>query len=149
MALGAFAAHGLKTRRAENLLITFETGVRYQLYHALALLAVGLAYARWPGPVMAASGFMFVVGTVPFSGSLYALSLSEMRWHGQNELPHRQHSSIWYRPPQNSVLRTLSDGDSGIQVLISLCHRSSAYGSNLASSGRIRARSGCIRFGRW
>lgn len=82
VALGAFAAHGLKTRLAENLLITFETAVRYQLYHALALLAVGLAYTRWPGPAMAASGFMFVVGTVLFSGSLYALSLSEMRWLG-------------------------------------------------------------------
>jgi len=82
VALGAFAAHGLKTRVADNLLVIFEIGVRYQLYHALALLAVGLAYARWPGPVTVASGFMFVVGTVLFSGSLYALSLTEMRWFG-------------------------------------------------------------------
>jgi uncharacterized membrane protein YgdD (TMEM256/DUF423 family) len=82
VALGAFAAHGLKTRLAENLLAAFETGVRYQLFHALALLAVGLAYGRWPGPVMAASGYLFVAGTVLFSGSLYALSLSELRWLG-------------------------------------------------------------------
>ena len=52
------------------------------LYHALALLAVGLACARWPGPLMMASGYLFVAGTVLFSGSLYALSLSGMHWLG-------------------------------------------------------------------
>ena len=82
VALGAFAAHGLKPHLAANLLATFEIGVRYQLYHALALLAVGLAYAQWPGRVLIASGHLFLAGTVLFSGSLYALSLSEMRWLG-------------------------------------------------------------------
>ena len=82
VALGAFAAHGLKPDLAPSLLAAFETGVRYQLYHALALLAVGLAWTRWPGPLMIASGYLFVAGTVLFSGSLYALSLSGMRWLG-------------------------------------------------------------------
>ncbi|RPI46561.1 MAG: DUF423 domain-containing protein, partial [Betaproteobacteria bacterium] len=70
--LGAFAAHALKARLAADLLVAFEVGVRYQMYHALALLAVGLAYARWPGAVLAASGWLFLAGTLLFSGSLYA-----------------------------------------------------------------------------
>lgn len=79
VALGAFAAHALKTRMAADLLITFEVGVRYQMYHALALLAVGFAYTRWPGSVLAASGWLFAAGTLLFSGSLYLLALTGMR----------------------------------------------------------------------
>ena len=82
VALGAFAAHGLKAHLAAEPLATFELGVRYQMYHALALLAAGFAYARWPGPRVVASGCLFMIGIVLFSGSLYALSLSEMRWFG-------------------------------------------------------------------
>jgi len=82
VALGAFAAHALKSRLDADLLATFEVGVRYQMYHALALLAVGWAQTRWPGPVLDASGWLFVAGTVIFSGSLYALSLSGLRWLG-------------------------------------------------------------------
>ena len=82
VALGAFAAHGLKAHLTADLLATFEIGVRYQIYHALALLAVGFASARWPGPLVVASGWLFVVGIVLFSGSLYALCLTEMRWLG-------------------------------------------------------------------
>lgn len=83
VALGAFGAHGLKARLAADLLATFETGVRYQMYHALALLAVAWAVARWPGsswPV--AAGWLFIVGTVLFSFSLYLLSLTGARWLG-------------------------------------------------------------------
>jgi len=80
--LGAFAAHALKTRLDADLLAVFEVGVRYQMYHALALLAVAWAHSRWPGAIMTASGWLFVVGTVLFSGSLYALSLSGARWLG-------------------------------------------------------------------
>ena len=65
-----------------GLLATFEVGVRYQMYHALALLAVGWAQTRWPGPAVNAAGWLFVAGTVIFSGSLYALSLSGLRWLG-------------------------------------------------------------------
>jgi len=80
--LGAFAAHGLKTRLSADMLATFEVGARYHMYHALALLAVSWAYARWPGSTAAASGWLFVAGTLLFSGSLYALSLTGVRWLG-------------------------------------------------------------------
>ncbi len=82
VALGAFAAHGLKARVAPDLLLIFETGVRYQMYHAFALLAVAWACTRWPGKLVNASGWLFVAGTIIFSGSLYALSLSGERWLG-------------------------------------------------------------------
>ena len=82
VALGAFAAHALKSRVDADLLVIFETGVRYQMYHAFALLAVAWASTRWPGTALKASGWLFVAGTVIFSGSLYALSLSGMRWLG-------------------------------------------------------------------
>jgi uncharacterized membrane protein YgdD (TMEM256/DUF423 family) len=82
VALGAFAAHGLKSRLAPDMLAVFEVGVRYQMYHALALLAVAWAATRWPGTAVTASGWLFVAGTVIFSGSLYALSLTGMRWLG-------------------------------------------------------------------
>jgi uncharacterized membrane protein YgdD (TMEM256/DUF423 family) len=82
VALGAFAAHALKGRLDADLLVTFEIAVRYQIYHAFALLAVGWAHTRWPGAVLTASGWLFVIGTVLFSGSLYVLSLSGARWLG-------------------------------------------------------------------
>ena len=82
VALGAFAAHGLKSRLAPDMLAVFEVGVRYQMYHALALLAVAWASTRWPGTAVTASGWAFVAGTLIFSGSLYALSLSGERWLG-------------------------------------------------------------------
>ena len=82
VALGAFAAHALKRRVDAELLAIFETGVRYQMYHAFALLAVAWACTRWPGTVLKVSGWLFVAGTMIFSGSLYALSLSGIRWLG-------------------------------------------------------------------
>lgn len=82
VALGAFAAHALTGRLDADLLVIFETGVRYQMYHAFALLAVGWAWTRWPGNALRASGWLFVAGTIIFSGSLYALSLSGVRWLG-------------------------------------------------------------------
>lgn len=82
VALGAFGAHALKTRLDASLLAIFEVGVRYQLTHAFALLAVAWAQTRWPGGVLNASGWLFVAGTVLFSGSLYAMSLTGARWLG-------------------------------------------------------------------
>jgi uncharacterized membrane protein YgdD (TMEM256/DUF423 family) len=80
VALGAFGAHALKARLAPEMLAVYETGVRYQMFHALALLAVAWASTRWPtSTAIAASGWLFVAGTLLFSGSLYALSLSGMR----------------------------------------------------------------------
>ena len=82
VALGAFASHALKNRLDADLLAIFEVGVRYQMYHALGLLAVAWACARWPGTAVTSAGWLFVAGTVIFSGSLYALSLSGTRWLG-------------------------------------------------------------------
>src|SRR6185369_10377140 len=82
VALGAFGAHALKHRLDPDLLAVFEIGVRYQMYHAFALLAVGWAQTRWAGKLLTASGWLFVTGTVIFSGSLYALSLTGLRWLG-------------------------------------------------------------------
>jgi uncharacterized membrane protein YgdD (TMEM256/DUF423 family) len=80
--LGAFAAHGLRDRLAPEALTTFEVGARYQMYHALALCAAGWATERWPGSTAGLAGWLFVAGTVLFSGSLYALSLTGHRWLG-------------------------------------------------------------------
>jgi uncharacterized membrane protein YgdD (TMEM256/DUF423 family) len=82
VALGAFGAHALKARLAPELLATFEVGVRYQLIHALALLAVAWACTRWPSKRTSASGWLFIAGTLLFSGSLYALSWSGVRGLG-------------------------------------------------------------------
>ena len=82
VAAGAFGAHGFRARLSPDLLAVFETAARYQMYHALALLAVGWAVTRWPGPWPVRAGWLFAVGTLLFSGSLYALALSGMRWLG-------------------------------------------------------------------
>ena len=82
VAAGAFGAHGLRARLTPELLAVFETGARYQMYHALALLAASWALTRWPGPWPARAGWLFLAGTVLFSGSLYALALSGVRWLG-------------------------------------------------------------------
>ncbi|HEV2131197.1 MAG TPA: DUF423 domain-containing protein [Longimicrobiaceae bacterium] len=82
VAAGAFAAHALRARLAPDLLAIFETGVRYQMYHALGLLAVAWAVAHWPGSAATVAGWLFVAGIVVFSGSLYLLSLSGIRWLG-------------------------------------------------------------------
>jgi len=82
VAAGAFGAHGLRDRLTPEMLAVWETAARYQLYHALALLAVAWAVTRWPSAATTAAGWLFVVGTLVFSGSLYALSLSGIRWLG-------------------------------------------------------------------
>jgi len=82
VALGAFGAHGLKGRLSPEMLNAFEVGVRYQMYHALALLAVGWASVRWPASSITAAGWLFLLGTLIFSGSLYLLSLTGIRWLG-------------------------------------------------------------------
>jgi uncharacterized membrane protein YgdD (TMEM256/DUF423 family) len=79
VAAGALGAHTLRGRLAPELLATFETGVRYQLYHALALWLVAWALTRWPGPAVRAAGWLFLAGTVIFSGSLYLLALTGAR----------------------------------------------------------------------
>jgi uncharacterized membrane protein YgdD (TMEM256/DUF423 family) len=82
VAAGAFGAHALRARLAPDLLAVFETGARYQMYHALALLAVAWAATRWPGVPVRAAGWLFIGGTLLFSGSLYLLALTGARWLG-------------------------------------------------------------------
>ena len=80
--LGAFGAHSLKTVVGPGLLAVFETGVRYQMYHGLGLLAVAWAIGRWPERRLVPAVVMLIVGTVVFSGSLYLLVLTGARWFG-------------------------------------------------------------------
>lgn len=82
VAAGAFGAHGLKSRLDAEMLSAFEVGVRYQMYHAFALFVAGWALTKWPGALAVAGGWLFVAGTVLFSGSLYLLSLTGLRWLG-------------------------------------------------------------------
>ena len=79
VALGAFAAHGLKEKLDAGALAVFETGVRYHVYHALALFAVAWIVSRAPSRSAQAAGFCFLAGIVFFSGSLYALALTGVR----------------------------------------------------------------------
>ncbi len=82
VAAGAFGAHALKSRLQPDLLAVFEVGVRYQMYHALALIAAAWIAGRWPGGAATTAGMLFIVGTLLFSGSLYVLSLTGIRWLG-------------------------------------------------------------------
>jgi uncharacterized membrane protein YgdD (TMEM256/DUF423 family) len=85
VAAGAFGAHALRDRLSAEMLDVFKTGVTYQMYHALALLGVGLLLARLSidGSIwFNAAGWLFVVGTILFSGSLYLLALTGTTWLG-------------------------------------------------------------------
>ena len=82
VALGAFAAHALKASLSPDLLVVFETGVRYQMYHVFALCAAAWGYARWPSRPFALAGGLFAAGIVVFSGSLYLLAFTGVRWLG-------------------------------------------------------------------
>ncbi|MCJ7511802.1 MAG: DUF423 domain-containing protein [Anaerolineales bacterium] len=84
VAAGAFGAHALGDRLPPDRLATFETGARYLMVHALAMLALGLALGRWPAAAtwLQASGWLFLAGMLLFSGSLFLLSLTGIRWLG-------------------------------------------------------------------
>jgi uncharacterized membrane protein YgdD (TMEM256/DUF423 family) len=82
VAAGAFGAHGLRNRLDAEMLAVFEVGVRYQMYHAFGLIAAAWAQTRWPGTPVTTAGWLFLAGTLVFSGSLYALSLTGLRWLG-------------------------------------------------------------------
>lgn len=79
VAAGAFGAHALRSRLPADLLAVFETGARYQMYHALALLAAALIASRATSGAATAAGWLFTAGIVVFSGSLYALALTGVR----------------------------------------------------------------------
>lgn len=80
--LGAMGAHALSGRLGPDRLAIYEVGVRYQMYHALALLAVAWAVTRFPGAAAGWAGWLFVAGIVVFSGSLYLLAFGAPRWFG-------------------------------------------------------------------
>jgi uncharacterized membrane protein YgdD (TMEM256/DUF423 family) len=84
VAAGAFASHALKEQLSERAMEIFETGAKYQMYHALALLMVALLLTRTEGAqnLLLATGSAFILGTAIFSGSLYALSLTDIKWLG-------------------------------------------------------------------
>lgn len=82
MALGAFGAHGLRSRLSAEALALWHTAVQYHFWHALGVLAIALAAAHFAGPWVRASGWLLVAGTLAFSGSLYALALGGSRLLG-------------------------------------------------------------------
>ena len=85
VACGAFGAHALRDRLSADALQVFQTGVTYQMYHALGLLAVGILLARFSADGstwLSAAGWLFVLGSVLFSGSLYLLALTGTTWLG-------------------------------------------------------------------
>lgn len=75
VALGAFGAHGLKRIVPPDTVSTFQTGVQYQMYHALALIAVAIAFEKFPNKLMSWAGISFCIGILLFSGSLYLLTV--------------------------------------------------------------------------
>jgi uncharacterized membrane protein YgdD (TMEM256/DUF423 family) len=82
VAAGAFAAHALRDRLDPAMLQAFETGARYQMYHALALFVAAYASRDDDAPLARWAGRLFIAGTLLFSGSLYALALSGIRIFG-------------------------------------------------------------------
>lgn len=84
VATGAFGAHALKRMVSDTALLTFETGVRYQFYHVIALLATGILYASFPVKKMIWAGRLFIAGIFLFSGSLYLLTIlpEDYKWVG-------------------------------------------------------------------
>lgn len=82
VALGAFAAHGLKKVLEPNALATFETGVRYHMIHALALLGVAILLSKAGSSMLLGAGWAFLLGILLFSGSLYWLALGGPHWLG-------------------------------------------------------------------
>jgi uncharacterized membrane protein YgdD (TMEM256/DUF423 family) len=79
---GAFGSHLLREKLSADFLSAFETGVRYQMYHALALIAIAWVHSRWPRVEIQIAGWCFVAGVALFCGSIYALVLSHHGWIG-------------------------------------------------------------------
>ncbi|MBE9054480.1 MULTISPECIES: DUF423 domain-containing protein [Sphaerospermopsis] len=81
VAAGAFGAHALREKVSERMLEIFDTGARYQMYHALALFLVAILISRFETPpiTLLFSGWLFIIGVVIFSGSLYAITFSGIK----------------------------------------------------------------------
>ena len=82
VAFGAFGAHALDASLSRQMLSTFETGVRYQMYHGLGLLGLAWAISHWPERRLIPAAWLLLAGTVVFSGSLYLLVMTGARWFG-------------------------------------------------------------------
>ena len=81
--LGAFGVHGLKAKLTAEMLAVYQTGVHYHLFHALGLLAIGIVATQIADSVwLKWSGWLILLGIILFSGSLYVLSVSGLRWLG-------------------------------------------------------------------
>lgn len=80
--IGAFGAHGLKARLTVENMAIYQTGVQYHFYHAVGLMLIGIIALHYPSPYLRWSGWLMLVGIILFSGSLYALSISNLRWLG-------------------------------------------------------------------
>ena len=82
VAIGAFGAHALKPFLSPQMSAVFETGVRYHMYHSVGVLISGWAWLSWKHPLFRYAALAFIIGILFFSGSLYVLSLTEVRWLG-------------------------------------------------------------------
>jgi len=82
VAIGAFGAHGLKSRVSADDLVIFETGVRYQMYHSLALILLGLIGVNFQSNIVQLPAILFLAGIIIFSGTLYLIPLTGLRWLG-------------------------------------------------------------------
>lgn len=80
--LGAFAAHGLKSKLSAQMIDVFQTGVQYQMTHSLAILMLVILYRVWPNQWLIWGAMAMAVGIVLFSGSLYLLALTQIKWFG-------------------------------------------------------------------
>jgi uncharacterized membrane protein YgdD (TMEM256/DUF423 family) len=80
--IGAFGAHGLKSRVSADDLVIFETGVRYQMYHSLALILLGLIGVNFQSNIVQLPAILFLAGIIIFSGTLYLIPLTGLRWFG-------------------------------------------------------------------
>ncbi|RIH66047.1 DUF423 domain-containing protein [Mariniphaga sediminis] len=82
VALGAFGAHGLKSQLSTDMLQTYKTGVEYHFYHALGLLLIGILAVMYPSGLLKWSAILLTAGIIVFSGSLYVLAVSGIKWLG-------------------------------------------------------------------
>lgn len=82
VAIGAFGAHGLKAQLSTDMLLTYKTGVEYHFYHALGLLLIGVLSVMFPSNLLNWSAILLAVGIILFSGSLYILAISGIKWLG-------------------------------------------------------------------
>ena len=82
VSIGAFGAHGLKSKVSSEDLVIFETGVRYQMYHSLGLILIGILGFHYPSIIIQLPAILFLIGIVIFSGTLYLIPLTGLRWFG-------------------------------------------------------------------